>query len=519
MRFTDEQIEFFQEIEFGTGNIMFEAVAGSGKTTSIVSSLNYIDDAEPILACSFTKLAATQLDKKIRANDFTNINSTTLNSLGWKVCRSNVRGCELDTNKTWNILQAQLKRSGLKELDSDKVFRAMMGPIKRIIGLLKSYVVTPEEAYSRAQELANYHGVEFPEGNSNEAKYARESMFDRIVQVYKQSVNCLQFMDFDDQKFFPVWHGWSMPKYRKLYIDECQDCNVCDIELVKLLHRASPDARSIWVGDRMQAIYLFRGSLLNAMDDIQREFPSKLMTLSICWRCADDILLEPKEINPLIKSPTPNPKGKGIVKDITTAEFLENVRVGDYVICRTNAPLVKRCLQLVRAGKPAKVKGREVGRTLVGLINKVDEQAFGGKANRGSRETLLEFIEALSIYKVETVQMLEAAKKDEAATRVSDECESLEWFCMEAKSLDDVQNRIEAVFIDDEDDTKIVLLLTGHKSKGLERERVFFLRPDLCPFPKAKSEHEQECERRLRYVILTRAERERYHVQKERDEK
>jgi len=83
MKNTEEQIKFFSRVEFGTGNILLESVAGSGKTTSIVQCLNYIDDTEPILCCSFTKLASLQLDKKIRAQDFTNVQSSTLNSIGW----------------------------------------------------------------------------------------------------------------------------------------------------------------------------------------------------------------------------------------------------------------------------------------------------------------------------------------------------------------------------------------------------------------------------------------------------
>jgi len=510
MKNTPEQMAFFREVEFGTSNILLESVAGSGKTTSIVQCLNYIDDAEPIVACSFTKLAAQQLEKKILAQDFKNVQSTTLNALGWRVCRQNVKGCQIDANKTVNILKYQLQYSPLPDgIQAKELYEKMKGPVKRLIGLLKSYVVRPENAYAEAERLADYHGVDTPEGTTTAAEYARKELFQWVVSVYRYSIECTSMMDFDDQKFFPVWFRWSMPKFKKIIIDECQDCNVCDIEMVKLLQNGSANSRTFWVGDRKQAIYLFRGSLLNAMDIIRKDFNCTYLTLSVCWRCADDILIEAKELNPLIKSPESNPKGKGIVGHVTTADFLARVSVGDFVICRTTAPLVKRCLQLIKANKPAKVKGREIGKGLVNLIEKIAPDIS---------MDLKEFVEKIGSYKTERVGLLEAAGREDAAIKIQDECEAIEHFCMDATSIAEVVSKIDSLFTDDDDETSYILLLTGHKSKGLENDKVWFLRPDLCPFPKASSPHEKEAEMNLRYVILTRAALERWHVQPEKDE-
>jgi DNA helicase-2/ATP-dependent DNA helicase PcrA len=47
---------------------------------------------------------------------------------------------------------------------------------------------------------------------------------------------------------------------------------------------------------------------------------------------------------------------------------------------------------------------------------------------------------------------------------------------------------------------------TIHKAKGLEAHEVYFLRPDLCPSPWARTREAQEQERNLRYVAVTRAQ-------------
>jgi len=513
---TPQQFDFYRWLDQGQGNAVLEAVAGSGKTTSIIEGLNYIDDVEPVLLCSFTKLIATELQRRAQEANFRNVTSTTLNALGWGVCRRNVSGVQLDQYKTENILQWQIdNQQRYSGLDPKKIFQSLRGPVKKLVGLLKAYVVTGN-IIERAEEIAAYHSVDLPEGNTKEAQFARETLYEKVVSVYLQSNEVTSMMDYDDMKFMPVYYKWDVPKYKWVIVDEVQDVNACDIALIEKLHMAGR-ARVVGVGDRMQAIYLFRGALNDAMEIFQKQFDAVQMPLTVCWRCPAAIIEEGKKTNPAIEGPVPNPKGDGIVRTVETLEFLEQVRIGDFVICRTTAPLVKRCLKLVQNGIPAKVKGREVGRSLLAVIDKVIGRMpkFDGAANA----SLLEFVAELSNYKVETVANLEAMKREDSAIRVQDECEALEYFCMEAYNVDGVANRINTLFTDDQDDAAIVLFLTGHKCKGLQNPRVWFLRPDLCPHPKAAQPHEQDQEIHIRHIIVTRAEKELVFVNKEKDEK
>jgi superfamily I DNA/RNA helicase len=56
------------------------------------------------------------------------------------------------------------------------------------------------------------------------------------------------------------------------------------------------------------------------------------------------------------------------------------------------------------------------------------------------------------------------------------------------------------------------LLSSVHRAKGLEAKRVFILRPDLMPHPKAKSAWEKGQEANLEYVAITRAIEELVYV-------
>src|SRR5690606_4863513 len=51
--------------------------------------------------------------------------------------------------------------------------------------------------------------------------------------------------------------------------------------------------------------------------------------------------------------------------------FMEqNVNPGDFVLSRTNAPLIKWCLRLLKGGIPANIQGRDLGKNLLSIIKK-----------------------------------------------------------------------------------------------------------------------------------------------------
>lgn len=65
------------------------------------------------------------------------------------------------------------------------------------------------------------------------------------------------------------------------------------------------------------------------------------------------------------------------------------------------------------------------------------------------------------------------------------------------------------------EDKNTVILTTAHKSKGLEYERVYILRYDQYPHPKAKRQEDKDQEENARYVSGTRAMDELHIVQLE----
>ncbi len=83
------QLDIFEYIEKGNGNLVVEAVAGSGKSTTLTQALKLIPEDKNILFCAFNKDIVTDLEKKIDKQK--NILLSTIHSLGLKMLSNNFR--------------------------------------------------------------------------------------------------------------------------------------------------------------------------------------------------------------------------------------------------------------------------------------------------------------------------------------------------------------------------------------------------------------------------------------------
>ena len=120
------QRTIFHEIKYGKKNLIVEAVAGSGKTTTIVEALNLIPDNKRTLFCAFNKHIAEELSARVPMH----IQVSTLNSFGHKIlCRNG--SVKVNDRKTYNLLK-------YKVLKNHKDFKKLVHPIMKLVSLLKA---------------------------------------------------------------------------------------------------------------------------------------------------------------------------------------------------------------------------------------------------------------------------------------------------------------------------------------------------------------------------------------------
>ena len=452
------QTKIYEHIQNDQGNAVVEAVAGSGKTTTIVEALNLLPKYTKTLFVAFNKHIATELQKRVPYN----VEASTLNATGFRIFRERFRRCRIKETKTIDILWFEV----LQQSDRN-IYYKIRGPVKQLVALFKAYEIK-EPTQSDITYLTSHFDIMCEEDNWE--NYAIETLRKSNEQTFT--------IDFDDQLYLPLILDLPFPSYDYVFVDEAQDLSPVQISLVHKLGKTI-----IAVGDSRQAIYGFRGAAPDAIDNIIQRLSATTLPLSICNRCAKNVVLEAKKIVPHIEYA--DTAEDGIVARRNTAFFDKTVGEGDYVLCRTMAPLVKDALLKIRNRQKAIVRGREIGENLLSLLDHVTdldsyEQQMCEKLKNKESE-LLAFTDRIDTFRA----LLDAYGEKGLEAGIN------ELFSNEAKGI---------------------IYSTIHRSKGLETDRVFLLCPELLPHPKCTSDWQRQQEENLHYIALTRAKKEFYYV-------
>lgn len=143
-----------------------------------------------------------------------------------------------------------------------------------------------------------------------------------------------------------------------ILVHNCQDMGPAQLLLATGLARG----RVCVVGDDRQAIYGFRGADSGSVDRLKAELKAEELGLTTTYRCAKAIVADAARYVPDFQASPTAPDG--LVRGLAIEKLDDDVRVGDAILSRLNAPLVSRCLALLRRGVPARVEGRDVAAKL-----------------------------------------------------------------------------------------------------------------------------------------------------------
>ena len=455
-------------------SLVIEAVAGSGKTTTIVKSLEQIPGSARVLFGAFNKHIATELQSRVP----TNVTASTLNSIGWAMCKRMNPKVRLDANKTDGIL---------KNVVNKPTYMKMRATVPRIVSLLKANC-NREARPGDIRLIVDEHDMNVDN---------LDDTISVVGQVYELAIENTDVMDFDDQIFMPWYWNVTPVKVDWFFGDEAQDFSPVQIELVRKL-----SDRIVCVGDSRQAIYGFRGASVDAMAILKEKIVAHELPLSISYRCAKEVVRAAQQIVPHIEFADSAIEGK--VDRIKALKL--NLVSNDYVLCRTTAPLVSYALREIRNGKKATVLGRDIGKQLISMVNAIGND----------RLTIEEYYKHLQAYHEEQTRKLTAQEASESRLlALNDRVETIKAL-MGACALTDkaqlvIAYKINLIFGDDPEKDSIIFS-TVHKSKGLEADNVFIIAPHLLPHPSAKKEWQRHQEANLHYVAITRAKKQLTYV-------
>lgn len=445
---SDEQLAIFNEVKTGTGNVVVKALAGTGKTFTIVYALPLFAGERGCYVVFNTK---NKEEAKRKVTD-PRCDVRNHNGFGYMFVRQVWPKAKPDDDVEFDRAERVVGKDTAQEV---KV------AVVKLVGFLKNCYVQPtlEQAVDTAQERSiEAAGFEQPQdGGWDVTKLAKSALKVLELSLEPEADGRISF---NDQVWLAVRKNWVRAWFDYLVVDETQDMNAVQLEMVQ--RAVKPGGRLMIVGDENQCIYAFRGAEMDGMDKMTRELSAKTLTLSVTRRCAKAIVREAQKFVPHYQAHQDAPEGS--VESIAEANLPDVVKPGDAILSRANAPLMSLCLRLLKQGTPARIQGRDIGKALAATVRKL------------RAKTVPDFLRRLEAWANKQRARYKGLKCEESkCEEIRDVRETLEAVADGAASVTEITDRLERLFADSADKPQVVLS-SVHKAKGLEWERVYLIR-------------------------------------------
>jgi len=506
-----QQKDIFKFILDGEKNAVISAVAGSGKTTTLLEALKLIPEDKTILFMAFNKSIAKELRERVPQRK--SIKVMTVHGFGIETIRKSIKEPSIDNSKYRKILKDIIqfyKGKNDDVLDVYKFNKECYRFIESMANTVKNGDIDIDKFVKNVVDLSNLgrlHLIDFdtkPIGVNDLNKLAdihsiNNEDGESTVAWYlsKLGLHYQDVVDFTDMIMFPNIMNLSTDVYDYVFIDECQDLNTCQRLLME--KAIKPDTgRFIAVGDPKQAIYAFAGADYESYQKLKKIPNTIELPLSVTYRCAEPIVKWVKHLNPLIKHFSKNKTG--VVHETFSYKDIQD---GDMVLCRNTFPIVALCIKLLSEGKKSYIIGSDIGMSLILMIENCEKKTEDfTMINVFSRlyhdkDKLIEKV--MSNHKM----IKSEAMEDSQVIIMNEKIQAIEVLSEGISNPHDVIRKIKELFSNDKKSG--ICLSNMHKSKGLESERVFIIHQELIPSKYAKLQWQIEQERNLEYVAYTRA--------------
>lgn len=462
-------------VEKSKKSIKVQAVAGSGKTTTLIECFKLIPRNASSIYLAYNNHVVKEFKKK---NLNSSVEISTLHSLGWRALAKHYRGPKLDVNKVSDKIAKYCNKKDIPWNIRPYYFYV----INKLVNLMRNNLCFDID---KVEELAYRHDI-----------LCLKDEIEIALAIFEACDNDKKKFDFADMVYQPaIDDKIRMVKYDYVFVDESQDLSTAQIKLISRILK--PDTRVIAVGDINQAIYGFAGSDVDSYKKISTLRDNFIeLPLSVCYRCSKAVVEHAKDIVKQIE-----PFDGNIQGSVRMGE-LAQIRYGDWVLCRNTKPLVSLCVHLIKCGIKAKVKGRDIGRDITALVKKAKASTiFDLKIYMNG-----EYLKAKQKLAARNIERPERHPK---LFFLQEKIELILVLCKEVQTVKELIDFIDGIFSDDIDG---IVLSTIHKAKGLENERIFLILPELMPNQFAVQEWQIQQETNLHYVAITRAKKEFIYV-------
>ncbi|MCG6188155.1 UvrD-helicase domain-containing protein [Maribellus maritimus] len=529
-----EQFTAVQHIE---GPSLIIAGPGTGKTKTLTGKIawligNHHTKPDEILAITFTNKAAGELKERLEAilknkNQSGEVTVSTFHAFGLAILKD--YNAEFNRNANFILVDESLKKEIIKSISKEK----------------------GSETKRLSAEISKIKKGSLPENP--------------FFKKYENELQKLNAFDLDDLIEKPVQllsenkeiTKKLRDKYQFIFVDEYQDTNDTQYKLLRLL---APDSNSnlCVVGDANQSIYGFRGANSGYISKFSEDYPkAKIFRLTKSYRCSQTILTASSNVieqSGLLEglnegvqiSISEQPSGAAeaefiarqivdLVGGVSFFSIDSSVAQGDKnetinslsdlaVLCRTR----NQFEAITKALRDHHVPYQEAGTIpyfkqepfqsftdIIGafLLDSFEQAAPVFKLKKKNISQLQFELVKTQLKKPDVNSFLDFVKKEYFD---KEEIQPNEWkrfinLATEKKSVSEFLQFLKLGLGTDAYDKSLeaVSVMTLHASKGLEFECVFIpgCEKGLLPYTLYKNEVDEDEEKRLLYVGMTRAKK------------
>lgn len=277
-------------VQWVSGAVLVAAIAGSGKTRALVhriARLVAVEGVDPrrILATTFGKKAAGEMNQRLRVLGVTEARVGTWHSLALEILRD-----ERPDFQSWDVDSRDRFRTIVKDVLGWKGMKWRNADISVVLGYIGICKANCAEAGTeKAEEIA----AEMFESNP-----CAQNDPHLLVKAYfgaQEAVVQRQLLTFDDM-LLEAWKvlgdddtraKWSA-RWEFCLQDEAQDENLVQAEIGERL--AKDHGNYMIVGDPAQSIYGFRGALPEKFLAFREEWGAEVIRMHRNYRSGDLIL-------------------------------------------------------------------------------------------------------------------------------------------------------------------------------------------------------------------------------------
>lgn len=508
---SEEQLQIFNDFQHGIGDICVNAVAGSGKSKTLLGCVTLLPENASALVLAHNRKVANELSEKLRSygvplasNGKNGITVRTFHSFGWRTVMIN-RHISIDGAKKL------VKETKYTDYLNDNLLSLCPESIDWKYKKKKKYLSNVENLlmYSRINLAQSAREI-----NSVAERYSIELISNEIETVRSLmkwgKSDEVDIMDYTDLLWLPYEGDYKQPfGYDYIFVDEAQDISPAQLELIKKVLSRERKSRLIIFGDKCQAINMWCGSYEDAMDELKscHNKPWKDFALTTNYRCGkaiiDNVNRRLREFNYSIQLKASKTASDGV---LVYKVGLPSVEPKSMILCRFSAPLFEIYLNLIKMGKQVRFMNDEKDMSeILSFVNYIE----GYTLEEMDNTLRCEFKNLwLSLCDGSEEGLKESAGNELLLKKYNDYkiFETLKSVCNNsADMLDMVKSLCEKKEIEKNDNA--IILSTIHKAKGAEADNVYIACPSSIQSPMIDKESDWQKlqEENLEYVALTRA--------------